>query len=126
VAQQQQAFDRFRAEYNEERPHEALGQKPPAAFYEPSGRDYPEGRPPRPDYPEEWAKRTVRPGGRIRWQGQEVNITRALCGRGVGLQAVREGRWAIYYRSLELGVWDQRQRRVEPTRTLQWKQGPVS
>jgi transposase InsO family protein len=119
---QQKAFDAFRQEYNQERPHEALGQRPPASVYVPSSRDYPERMPPRGGYPEDWAKRRVRPGGRIRWQGQEVNITRALCGREVGLKAVGEGQWAIYYERLELGVWDQRQGRMQPARTLQWRE----
>jgi putative transposase len=38
---QQRAFDAFRAAYNTERPHEALGQRPPASVYAPSGRAYP-------------------------------------------------------------------------------------
>ena len=29
---QQKGFEAFRREYNEERPHEALGQRPPAVF----------------------------------------------------------------------------------------------
>src|SRR3989304_2616800 len=41
---QQRAFDLFRREYNEERPHEALGQKPPARLYEPPSRRYPGAR----------------------------------------------------------------------------------
>ena len=47
---QQRAFDLFRRRYNEERPHEALGQVPPATRYEPSARPYTgdplSGRPP--------------------------------------------------------------------------------
>lgn len=39
---QQEAFDRFHTVYNEERPHEALGQVPPATVYTPSPRSYPE------------------------------------------------------------------------------------
>ncbi len=121
VPLQQKAFDRFQVEYNEERPHEALGQRPPASEYQPSVRDYPEGRPQRRGYPEDWAKRTVRLGGRIRWQGREVNITRALCGREIGLEPVGEGRWAIHFESLQLGIYDQRHGRVEPAKTLQWR-----
>jgi putative transposase len=120
---QQQAFEAFRWEYNQERPHEALGQKPPASLYRPSVRDYPEGKLAPWDYPELWAKRVIRPGGRIRWQGREVNITRALCGREIGLEPVGEARWAIHYRSLCLGVWDQRKGRLEPAKTLQWDAG---
>jgi putative transposase len=40
---QQRRFDDFRALYNNERPHEALGQKTPASLYEPSPRPYPTG-----------------------------------------------------------------------------------
>lgn len=118
---QQQAFDAFRQEYNQERPHEALGQKPPASLYESSARQYCECKP-HCDYPEQWAKRVVRPGGRIRWQGQEINITRALGEREVALEAVGEGRWALHYQSLQLGIWDQRKSRLEPAKTLQWRQ----
>lgn len=39
---QQRAFDRFRAEYNQERPHEALGDRVPADLYTPSPRVLPE------------------------------------------------------------------------------------
>ena len=121
---QQQALAAFRREYNQERPHEALGQKTPASLYRPSGRDYPEGKPRPWDYPELWGKRVVRSGGRIRWQGREVNISRALCGRHIGLEPLEEGRWAIHYRSLQLGVWDQRKGRVEPAPTLKWPSEP--
>jgi len=39
--QQQHRFDAFRQEYNHERPHEALQQKPPAQFFRASERPYP-------------------------------------------------------------------------------------
>jgi hypothetical protein len=38
---QQRAFDRFRRDYNHERPHEALGQQTPASWYEASRRPLP-------------------------------------------------------------------------------------
>src|ERR1700689_478769 len=38
---QQERFDEFRREYNEERPHESLGQTTPASHYQPSAREYP-------------------------------------------------------------------------------------
>lgn len=120
LKQQQQAFEEFRQEYNQERPHESLGQKPPASVYNPSARNYPESKLQPWDYPELWAKRVVRPEGRIRWQGQLINITRALCGREVGLEPIEEDRWAIHYRSLRLGVWDKRKGRLERVKTLEW------
>jgi hypothetical protein len=41
---QQARFDEWRREFNEVRPHEALGQKTPASYYEPSARRYPEAK----------------------------------------------------------------------------------
>jgi len=47
---QQRRFDHFREEYNEQRPHQALNQNPPASYYHNSPRTYPE-RLREPDYP---------------------------------------------------------------------------
>jgi len=41
LAAQQRRFARFASDYNEERPHEALGQRTPASVYEPSARPMP-------------------------------------------------------------------------------------
>lgn len=41
LAAQQREFDLWRREFNEERPHEALGQKPPATVYRRSSRRSP-------------------------------------------------------------------------------------
>ncbi len=41
LSRQQQAFDQFRAQYNHERPHEALEMATPGEVYTPSNRDYP-------------------------------------------------------------------------------------
>ena len=38
---QQRAFESFCREYNEQRPHQALGQQVPASIYRPSDRAYP-------------------------------------------------------------------------------------
>jgi len=45
VRAQQQVFDRFREEYNQERPHEALAMATPASVYAPSLRRFPERLP---------------------------------------------------------------------------------
>src|SRR5262249_44286476 len=39
---QQERFDEFRQQYNEQRPHEGLGQQTRASQYKASGREYPE------------------------------------------------------------------------------------
>jgi transposase InsO family protein len=115
LRQQQKAFDEFRREYNQERPHEALGQRPPAEVYQPASRDYPE-RPPEPrGYPDDWQKRKVRGSGQIKWKGRDLRITGALIGHEIGLQPVGEGEWAIYFEHLELGRFDERHHRIKPT-----------
>jgi transposase InsO family protein len=50
---QQRALDRFRPEYNQERPHEALDMKPPESCYRPAAREYP-ARIPEPDLAPAW------------------------------------------------------------------------
>jgi transposase InsO family protein len=47
---QQRKFEAFRYTDNHERPHEALGQQPPARRWQPSPRAYPQALPP-PEYP---------------------------------------------------------------------------
>src|SRR5436190_4070595 len=59
---QQRRFDAFRQEYNEERPHEALGGEPPGRLWRPSARPYPE-KMPEPEYPEHTEKRLVSNAG---------------------------------------------------------------
>jgi transposase InsO family protein len=115
---QQQAFDRFREEYNHHRPHEALGQKPPAEFYAKSERQYPERLPEPRGYPDDWQKRVVREAGQIKWKGRNVNLTQALWGQQVGFKPVGDGRWTIYFESLELGEFDERTGRVKAAKRL--------
>ena len=115
---QQRAFKTFVRDYNEQRPHEALGQKTPASVYEPSGRDYPERLPPQRGYPDQWEKRRVREAGQMKWKGQNVRITRALWGQEIGLKPIGDGLWTIYFEELELGEFDERERRVRPVKIL--------
>ena len=119
---QQRAFDAFQKEYNYERPHEALGQKPPAEFYEPSIREYPERLPQPRGYPKEWEKRMVRKAGAMKWNGRDIQINLALAGQQIGLQPVGDGLWAVHFESLQLGIFDERERCVRRTPTLTWNE----
>jgi transposase InsO family protein len=118
LRRQQEAFDAFQYEYNEERPHEALGQRTPSELYEPSRRDYPERRPQPRGYPEDWPKRKVRAGGQIKWKGRDLSIGTALIGQEIGLKPVGEGQWAIYFEGVELGHFDERHHRLRGVRRL--------
>ena len=82
--QQQARFDGFRRHYNEERPHEALGQRPPAEVYVPS----PRVMPPRvedPWYDADHQVRRVRGNGEIRWKGEFIFIGEALVDELIGI-----------------------------------------
>jgi len=108
---QQELFDRFRHEYNEQRPHEALGQRPPSELYRSSSRCYP-GRLPQPEYPGHYEVRSVFRGGEIKWRGRYLFLSEALGGERVGLEEYDEGLWAVYFGALHLGRFDDRKRKI--------------
>ena len=63
---QQRRFNTFRAEFNNERPHEALDQQTPASLYSTSSREMPNKLPPLV-YPDRFEVRYVSGNGGIRW-----------------------------------------------------------
>jgi len=108
---QQQAFDTFRTEYNEERPHEALGQTTPASHYVTSPRPMPEHMP-EPDYPPEAAVRKVRSNGEIKWKGSLVYVSQSLVGEAVAIEETEAGEWALRFYNHPIGVIDERHERL--------------
>lgn len=83
-AAQQRRFDAFLAEYNRERPHEALGQQPPVQHYRPSLRSYPRAVE-EPIYADDMAVRRVRSNGEIKWAGRRIFVSEPLIGEWVGI-----------------------------------------
>ena len=103
VREQQARFDAFRERYNQERPHEALGQTPPASHWRRSARPFPQ-RLEEPWYDADHQVRRVRPTGEIKWRGELVFIGEALAGEVIGI-AEREGSGHIArFCGRELGV----------------------
>ncbi len=101
---QQRVFDRFRHDYNTVRPHEALGQRPPADFYEPSatplpdppwGRDFP--------YPEHFEVVRVRRTGSLRWNTRTVFVSTVLRHELLGLEWSERGHWSVYFGAQFIG-----------------------
>lgn len=111
--QQQARFDRMRREFNTERPHEALGQQPPARHYVPSPRPYP-SRLEDPWYDATHQVRRVKPTGYIKWQGELVFISEAVRRQAVGLVETERGDWLVRFMHVELGRIDRRTRRFTP------------
>jgi putative transposase len=122
---QQERFDQFRRVYNQERPHEALGQQTPSMYYRPSDRSYP-GRLRGVEYPADWQVRRVSPGGQIRWSGQRVFVAHALEGEAVGLEQTEDRHWRVWFSFYELGVLDPEKlviRRPQPKQSKERQDG---
>ncbi len=102
---QQRAFDTFRQTYNIERPHEALGQQPPARWYHSSSRSYP-SRVRAPEYEVGLTVRQVRTNGEIKWKGDTIYLSEALRGEPVGLVQQDDRFWNIRFGPLSIGLLD--------------------
>lgn len=103
--QQQVRFNIFRASYNEERPHEALGQTPPASHWRPPRRHLP-SRIDEPWYDPDHEMRRVRTDGSIKWRGEHVFIGEALAAEPVGLIEHERGGHLVRFASRDLGLID--------------------
>ena len=103
AAEQRRRFAGFAKDYNEERPHEALGQLPPAALYRASERPMPD-RLEEPCYPPEAAVRKVRSTGEIKWEGNLVPVSSALAGEAVALEETEAGDWLVRFYAVPIGV----------------------
>ena len=104
---QQRRFDDFRRTFNEERPHEALGQETPAAHFAPAARAY-DGRLREPACPDGDQVRRVRQNGEIKWKGELVFLGEVLAGEPVGIAETDEGRFSIHFGPVCLGFLDRR------------------
>ncbi|MFL5576046.1 MAG: integrase core domain-containing protein, partial [Gemmatimonadaceae bacterium] len=120
---QQRAFDRFRATYNTERPHAALGQGTPASRYAASPRACPSRLPPLA-YPGHWEVRRVSRNGGIRWHNRWVNVSHVLGEEDVGLEPVAAGRWSLHFGPDLLGRFDERTLSV--VETYHWRLSPLN
>jgi putative transposase len=103
--EQQRALDRFRREYNQVRPHEALAMQTPAAVYERSRRRFP-ARLPEPEYPETMLVRTVHHKGQFRWKKHDVFVSEVLWGERIGLLPVDERWFTVYFAQCPIARFD--------------------
>src|ERR1700744_1862826 len=113
-AAQQRAFDRFRQEYNEERRHEALGQKTPASCYQSSTRSYPD-RVPEPEYAAHMKIKRVYPDGTFFWKGAQIFISKCLGGAIVGLEPIDDRYRNLHFAALPPARSDSPQRNLAPS-----------
>ncbi len=99
---QQRRFNTWRVDFNEIRPHEAHGQKPPASVYEPSNRPLP-SKLHTPEYPAHFEIRKVSTNGGVRWHSIWVNVSHLLAGEYIGLEEVADDVWAVHFGPVALG-----------------------
>ncbi len=111
---QQAQFDRFRAEYNTERPHASLPQHvPPGTLYTASSRPYP-ARLPTIGYPSGITVRLVDDSGVIKWRNHPVFLSRNLAGQYVGLTDTDNDLITVAYAALALGELNPQTNRLTP------------
>jgi transposase InsO family protein len=112
IFQQQAKFDDFIEEYNNDRPHEALGMKYPAEIYKPSPRVY-TGLP-ELVYPLHDLTSNVTHCGRICLHRKKINLSTVFAGQSVGLKEVEEGTWLVSFMDYDLGYIDLEEKALQP------------
>jgi len=95
LAEEALRLERWRIEFNVERPHEALGMKTPGEVYRRSSRHLADVRP--YVYPANLRQRHVRRDGYILIRGRSVYLSQALGRRTVGLEQLSEVSWRAWY-----------------------------
>jgi putative transposase len=116
AAAQQRRFRAFCREYNEDRPHESLADRAPASLYHPSPRPLP-ARVPGVAYAGHFEIRRVSTSGTVSWK-KPLFLSEVLGGHDVGFEAVGDGVWTLYFGSVILGRFDERQHRIHPIATI--------
>jgi transposase InsO family protein len=111
--EQQRMMDKFREEYNQVRPHEALEMQTPAAIYAASPRRFPR-RLPGPEYPDTMLVRTVQHKGDFRWKKHEVFVSEVLWGERIGLLPVDEHCYTVYFAQFPIARFDSRHAYLTP------------
>jgi transposase InsO family protein len=107
---QQTWFDSYRREFNQERPHEALGGLTPGGIWVPSPRRW-DGKTPEVSYPEGARLYRVRTKGDI-YIGKRLFLNQALRGEYVMLEERDDGLEAIIFNQMDLAYYDRRKQSI--------------
>jgi transposase InsO family protein len=99
---QQRRFDRWQHTYNYDRPHESLGQRPPAEFYQPSARRLGQNDKPLV-YPPDQEVKVVSVSGHLAHEGHNYHVGEAFAGKRVGLRLSATGQTELHFANVHLG-----------------------
>lgn len=105
IGRDQDAFDQWRAEYNTERPHEAIGMSVPAERYTPSEKTY-QGTPDELDYEGLETRKVHRRRGTITYHKESIMLSTCLGGWEVGLGEYTGDLQEVWFANLLLGHLD--------------------
>ena len=115
---QQRAFDDFRSEYNQVRPHEALADATPASQHQSSLRPYPRQLP-HPQYPAHFRIERTYPNGVISFRGtQWVSTTTAWRESWSGLRNWTATAGRVCRGPIQLGILDVRNAKERGSRSF--------
>lgn len=103
LGEQQIRFDNFRREYNDDRPHESLGQETPASHYSASTRPFPSCLP-ELNYPAHFEVRVVTQSGAINFRARRFQVSTALTNQELGLEEIDDDLWTVSFGPLVLGT----------------------
>lgn len=102
---QQEIFDKWRNEFNTERPHRSLNMATPSECYDVSSRkycrdviDY--------DYGDRMETRRVGCRGAIWWHGNRRFVSNALSGEQIGIEIIDDSMLSLWFRDFHLGTTD--------------------
>ena len=109
---QQCKFDRFREEFNQLRPHEALGMKRPGEVYQPSIRSMPRRVEPY-EYPGHYLVRRVSRSGTIRVFHNQIFVSNTLHEDYVGLEEVDDGVYDLFFCFYHIGRYKLRTNKIQ-------------
>jgi hypothetical protein len=106
----QRSFNLFRPDFNYVRPHQSLGQKPPASAFKPY-RAYSRSR--KLEYDTTMSVRSVHTNGYIQWNGSPIYTSEVLAGANIGLLRVDESVWSIHFGQVRIGYLDELAQRAQ-------------
>lgn len=118
LAQAQDRFDVWRAIYNHERPHQGIGDAPPASRFALAPRRFPEKLEPIL-YPGECCVRLVQKDGRIAYKGRTIFISGAFAGLPIGLRPTeKDGVFDVLFCAFNVAKLDITQTRKSDEQTV--------
>ena len=101
----QKVFDEWREEFNNDRPHQALGNKTPGSLYTTSERKYDEEID-RIEYPRGYKNRMVNDRGWTNYKSKRIFIGTPFAGYNIGIKASKAVGYEVWFDNFLLGTID--------------------